>query len=159
MTFAFVCASASASTSPLALSGWKCKRKCREWVPHPFSVFDANTDVTCKQLYLVPWNPFMTFNIDASANVTCKQTLNKKVLLHEHKRHTTHRIAFAHYAALSNGGEVPHPVLVVGVPGVPPSRPGQGVPQVPPPPSRPWMGYPQPRPEMGYPLPRHPDQG
>ena len=49
------------SMSPLALSGWKYKR--REWVPHTFSAFDANTDVTCKQLHLVPWIPFMTFTL------------------------------------------------------------------------------------------------
>ena len=78
VTFAFVCASACASRSmsPLALSGWK--RKHREWVPHPFSPFDANTDVTCKQFRLVPWNPFMTFHVDANANVTCKQSFTVK---------------------------------------------------------------------------------
>ena len=75
VTFAFVCASACVSTSmsPLSLSGWKCKCKCREWVSHPFSAFDASTDIMCKQLHLVPWNPFMMFHVDTNANVTCKQ--------------------------------------------------------------------------------------
>ena len=33
----------------------------------------------------------------------CENIENKKVLLRERKRHTTSRVASAHYAALSNG--------------------------------------------------------
>ena len=52
---------------------------------------------------------------------------NKKVLPRERKRHTARRIASACYAALSNGGGgVPHPVMVGGTWGTPPSRPDQG---------------------------------
>ena len=47
---------------------------------------------------------------------------NKKVLLRERKRHTACHMAGAHYAALYNGGGVPHPVLAWG--GVTPSSPG-----------------------------------
>ena len=82
-----------------------------------------------------------------------KKLRNKKVLPRERKRHTARRVASAHYAALSN-------VWWGGVPQVPPppSKPGWGVPWVPPTiqtwdgvPPRPEMGYPLPRPEMGYP--------
>ena len=93
---------------------------------------------------------------------------NKKVFLRECKRHTAHRVASAHYAALSHGwvggtmGPLPPP---------PPSRPDQGWgypryhptiwPEMGyPPPSKPEMGYPPPsRPEMGYPLPSRPEMG
>ena len=61
-----------------------------------------------------------------------KETLHKKVLLRECKRHTTHHIASARSAALSPDGGYPHPVSM-GVPypvpmGVPPSGPDRGVP-------------------------------
>ena len=96
----------------------------------------------------------------------CEENLNKKVLLRERKRHTARHVASAHYAALSHRwggypGYPPYPNLRWVTP---PSRPGQGGPQVPPPskpemgyppPSRPGQGVPQvsplPRPEMGYP--------
>ena len=59
---------------------------------------------------------------------------NKKVLLCEPKRHTSHHVASAHCAALSNGGgAVPYPVLAGRVPhpssrwgGCNTSNPGQG---------------------------------
>ena len=37
-------------------------------------------------------------------SVSVIEVLNKKVLLHECKRHTACHVASAHYAALSNGG-------------------------------------------------------
>ena len=127
--------------------------------------------------------------------------INKKVLLRERKRHTAHRVASTRCAALSNPdlvggypipgpGGVCHPCLggtlsqVWGVPhprsrgypvpglGGTPSRPGQGVPWVPPyldlgwgtphldlgwgtPPTWTWDGVlPLPRPEMGSPPPQ-----
>ena len=88
---------------------------------------------------------------------------NKKVLLRERKRHTAHRIASAHYAALCNGGTPSQvwggtPSQVGGYPisgqggypisgrGVHPSQ-VWGVPRVPPPPpGQTWDGVP-PRPE------------
>ena len=91
--------------------------------------------------------------------------VNKKVLLHECKRHTTCDVASAHYAGggtLSQFWGVPcsrsggtlsqvqgrgvlHPDLVRGYPRYPPSRPGMGYP-----PGQTWDGV-LPRPEMGYP--------
>ena len=64
------------------------------------------------------------------ADCSKEKSQNKKVLLREHKRHTTHHIASARYAALSNGwGDTPSSPGGVGYPGYPPpSRPGQGVP-------------------------------
>ena len=62
---------------------------------------------------------------------------NKKVLLHERKRHTTHCVASAHYAALSNGGGG-YPIQSWLWQGGTPSSPG-------------W-GYPIPGPGGGYPI-------
>ena len=59
------------------------------------------------------------------------QVLNKKVLLHEHKRHTARCIARTHYVALSpdgGGGIVPHPVLGGGGRVPHPVVAGKGVP-------------------------------
>ena len=110
-----------------------------------------------------------------------KTNTNKKVLLREHKRHTTHRIASACYADLSpdgGGGGGIHPALgkwgypiqswaggypIQSWPGGTPSSPGQGgipiqswilygVPHI----SR--IGYPLCGPEMGYP-PSRPGTG
>ena len=87
-------------------------------------------------------------NVSQILKQICQAKLNhnKKALLHECKRYTTHRIAGAHYAALSNGGRypsshdggggypiqswwgVPHPDLARGTPsshGGTPSRPGR----------------------------------
>ena len=85
--------------------------------------------------------------------------LSKKVLLRGRKRHTACFVASAHYAAVSNGWGVPHPVLEPPTiqtwpKGVPPYHPDMacgGTPGYPhhpdlvgggPPPTRPGMGYP-----------------
>ena len=106
------------------------------------------------------WTVIILFKISVDNDVinnfmgyfTCKSPYftkyqkNKKVLLRERKRHTAHRIASTRYAALSN------PDLVGGVPWVPPdhpdlveggtpSRPGQGVPRVPPSSIPPKLGW------------------
>ena len=87
--------------------------------------------------------------------------LNKKVLLHEHKRHTACQVTSACSAALSSEGGTPiqfqwgylHPVPM----GVPPSSPIGGVPhpvQMVVPPFSPDWGYPMVPPpigQMGYP--------
>ena len=69
--------------------------------------------------------------------------LNKKVLLHEGKRHTARRITSAHYADLSlMEWGTPCPDLGLGPPI---SRMGYPL-------SGPEMGYPPSRPRMGYPI-------
>ena len=82
---------------------------------------------------------------------------NKKVLLHECKRHTAHWVASAHYAALHNLGG--YPISGLGeYPRYPLPIPEMGVPPYPDlrcctPLLRPGMGYPLPRPGLAYPYP------
>ena len=72
-----------------------------------------------------------------------KNLIYKKVLLRERKRHTARRVARTRYTALSGGYLIqtwlgvpwlPPPSIIQTWLGVTPSRPGWGVPQVPPPP-------------------------
>ena len=77
---------------------------------------------------------------------------NKKVLLHECKRHTARRVASARYAALSNGGWGGSTPTIQTWPGGYPPCPDLGWGK---PPSRPGMGYPHS--DLGY--PPHPDLG
>ena len=83
----------------------------------------------------------------------CENSVNKKVLLRERKRHTARHVVSARYAALSNGGYSPHhPDLAQGYPRYPPpSRPGWGTPL------QEWGTLPLSRLVWGTPPPHHPD--
>ena len=136
---------------------------------------DHNTDMQylLQKLLFVrsPVEP-APFKSEIPIDFHCKVLSETESPLCEHKRHTTHHVASAHYAALSHGGGT------LGTP--PPSRPGQGDTWCTPyhpdlvggylgyPTIQTWLGgtmgtphhpnlrwgTPLPRPEMGYPTPR-----
>ena len=85
------------------------------------------------------------FPFEFTSSFGCKTPLNKKVLLHECKRHTARRVASAPYAALSNGAGVSIQSWLGGTPSqIQVGGRGYSI--------QSWLGGTHPRFRWGYPI-------
>ena len=71
---------------------------------HRLHIDTLHMDLSPKLLHSQKFPHCLLCNLDYRAKIN----INKKVLLRERKRHTARRVASARYAALCNGGGVPH---------------------------------------------------
>ena len=98
----------------LFISCWSVKKWRGTWVPAGYGEPYIGAKIA------ISWSLFQgdaikhQTSIAETNSTTAEWIQNKKVLLHERKRHTARRIASTRYA--SGGGGLPHPVMVGGDP-------------------------------------------